>query len=119
MNKLISRESKSTTLKWSGGFVEIKMQRPDDYVLIDKSPATDKPYVYEPSDEYDNTDEAWAISFESDEFPETVVTHFPNRDGVKLTAVDSPSYKEGRRRAMFGLVMLAVIRSGARCMKEL
>lgn len=119
MNKLTSKESKSTTLKWSGGFAKMKMERPPDYVLIDKSPMTEQPYVYDVSDEYDDTDEAWAVAFETSEHPETVVTHFPERDGVKMSTADSPDYKEGKRRAMFGLAVLAIIRSGEDVMVEL
>jgi len=119
MNRLTSKESKSTTLKWSGGFAKMNVDKPLEYVLIDKSPMTESPYVYDVSEDYDNTDEAWAVAFETDEYPETVVTHFPGRDGVKMSTADSPDYKEGKQRAMFGLAVLAIIRSGEDVMQEL
>lgn len=119
MNKLTSKESKTTNFKWSGGFAKMDVERPEQYVLVDKSPTTDRPYVYDVSDEYEQTDEAWAVSFETDTYPETVVTHFPERDGVQMSTADSPDYKEGKERAMFGLALLTIIRSGENVMVEL
>lgn len=95
------------------------MNKPEEYVLVSKSPATERPYAYDVSDEYDDTDEAWAVSFETDTYPETVVTHFPERNGVKMSTADSPDYKEGKTRATFGLALLTIILSGENVMKEL
>lgn len=76
-------------------------------------------YVQDMSDQYDESDEAWAISFETVEFPETTVTFFPDREGVKMAAPDTPDYKEGKQRAVLGMVLLHIIRSGENVMEEL
>jgi len=99
-------------LSWSGGFAKMDVDKPENYTLSDK-------YVRDMSDKYDESDKAWALSFKTPEFPETTVTFFPEREGVKMASPDSPDYKEGKERAVIGMVLLHIILSGENVMVEL
>lgn len=99
----------------------MNLSRPEDYELIETDdPKADHSYVWESSEYFDTQGDepSYSVRFEF-EGQSTAVTYFPNRDGVKLTASDSPGYEEGKKRAVLGLVLIQVIRSGVRTMREL
>lgn len=91
---------------------------PEGYKFINR-PQADRPYVYDVSGDYKNTQEAWELGHETTEYPQTTVTFFPERNGVKMMAPDNPSYSDGKRRAIFGVAAMLVMLSGENVMKEL
>jgi len=87
--------------------------KPDCYKFNTKNPVEDGGYVYD-SGQYFNTPEdesTYSIKIEYDG-QSSIITHFPERPGVKLVANDSPNECEGKKRVVFGLVCMKLLLSG-------
>ena len=94
-------------------------EKPVDYTLTPtEDPKDDYNYVWCSEDYSDTDNDAFGVKFDF-EGKSTNITFFPDRGGVKLTTSDSPGYDEGKDRALFGLVLIQLIRSGKMCIKEL
>lgn len=94
------------------------MDYPQEYVLINRDNFAESPYVYDVSGEF-NTDDALAISFESDDWGMTTVTYFPEKPGTSVSTADNPNYEEGKERAVLGVVLLKLILTGEQLCVEL
>lgn len=115
------RESIEYSQQWSGGLPTMNLSRPANYELLaTEDPKADHSYVWESSEYFDTQGDetSYSVRFEYDG-QSTSVTYFPDREGVKLTAGDSPGYEEGKERAVLGLVLIKLLRSGEMVMKEL
>jgi hypothetical protein len=117
---MMNHESTEFSVQWSGGFPTMTPEPPAKYTLTTKHGGEGGSYVYQSDDMFDTDDDetAWTVSFETGDGSATI-TYFPSRQGVKLTASDSPGYEEGKQRALFGLVLIKLLRTGELLVKDL
>lgn len=80
---------------------------------------------HEPPDSYEllkidvDGEDGLRARFRMDDGAQTVVTYFPDKKGVRISADDDPGYDEGKKRAAFGVVLIKIITSGLWEMREL